>query len=277
MNQNSYLNLLFYYLSDQTRVIITVYTAATYYIKEYFQHAKEVYKKRNEVIHLDLNRISEIWVYDKRLYIGDLSDITIREINLEKIIKDKNLIDEFCDELNNIFNYTYLPIDCDVIFLDQAIKRFFKREEEEKELFSNIINEFYAYKVLVKLHPSVNTVPDKYDQFNVQVIKENKVPWEVILMNEVKNNNLKNKIFVSYYSETLFTTHIFLKHLNIPHEALHLKGLLEDHITINKEIGEPMFDRFIENFKKVYAHNFHDLKSFHELRNTLNNLIKPNS
>lgn len=269
MNQNSYLNLLFYYLSDQTKVIITIYTAATYYIKEYFQHAKEVYNKRNEVIHLDLNRISEIWVYDKRLYIGDLSNILIQEINIETIIKNKELLDDFCDELNKIFNYNHLPIDCDVIFLDQAVKRFFKKEEEEKELFSNIMKEFYAYKVLVKLHPSVNTVLDKYDHLNVRVIKENKVPWEVILLNEVKNNNLENKIFVSYYSETLFTTHIFLNQLNIPHEALHLKGLLQRYKTINREIGELMFDRFIDNFKKVYADNFHDLKSFHELRKTL--------
>lgn len=266
MNQNSYLNVLFSYIHCNTKVIITVYTASTYYIKEYINFAKEYYKRRNEDININTKRINEVWVYDKNLFIGDKYNIKIKDIEIFKYLRNKNMLNNFCIDLNKIFNYTNHNLNYDVVFLDQYLKRYFQNDMEEMRLMESIISTLFDKKVLIKLHPSVNTEIDKYDNYNVSIIKENTVPWEVILLNEINNNNLNNTIFISYYSESLFTTHIYLNKLKISHLTLCLKNILNVKKTINKDIGEYLFHKYINKIKEVYTDYFYEIKSIEELK-----------
>ncbi|MBF8984166.1 hypothetical protein IZY60_11515 [Lutibacter sp. B2] len=271
MNQNSYLHILFNYIPDKTKIIATIFCKVTYYIKEHYLYASEILRNNNIDCNIDLDRVSEIWVYDKKLYIDKLFKRPVKNIEIFKYIKNKKMLNRFCNELNKIFNYRHKLMDYDVIFCDQPLKRgYFNNEmQKEKQLFSKIINEFKNYKVLVKNHH--RSPYEKYKEFEVGIIEENKghVPWELILLNELNNNesNASNKIFVSYFSETVFTTNLFLNNLNIPHKTIRLKGILENHI--NRKIGNDMDDKFDEKFKELYGENLYDIESIDELRNTL--------
>jgi len=262
--RNSYSFILFDYILEKTQIIMTVYSMATYYIKEYYLS----FKRMERYLNVDLDRISEIWIYDKRLYIGKLLERPVKNIEIIKYIENEKLLKEFCYELNKIFNYTHESMDYNVIFLDQPLAEKYIDSNKERQLFSRILEELRNNKVLIKYHPRSSI--RKYKDFKVNIIKENNVPWEVILLNELNSKNLNNKIFISYFSDTLTTTHIFLNNLNIPHKVIWLKDIFQDCINIPIGLeGDSMSKIFIENFKKIYGKNFYDIKSIDELRKVL--------
>lgn len=267
LNQHSYLNIIFNYLSNKTKLIIPAFTVSTHYVKEYFKYLNNYYSSRNIDIHIDYKKITEIWSYNKNLYVGNLGDVLLKEVKIIKYIRDNNLLIEFCNELNKIFNYDYKPLNYDFLFLEQPLKRFFNKENEEIELLKKVLDKFSGYNTLIKLHPSVNTSINKYDGLNVSVIEDNKVPWEVIFLNELKSNNMNNKIFVSYFSETIYTTHAFLIELNIPHKVFMLQGILEKERTNDTQIGDEMVKLFNKVFMHVYGNSFYNITHLNQLKN----------
>lgn len=271
---NAYSVILFDYILENTQVIFTVSSMATYYYKERFLNLKSIKQYAN--MKLDLDRISEIWLYDKNLYVSKLLKRPLRDIELSKYISDNKLLNEFCNELNKIFSYKNESLTYDVIFFDQPVHLKCLSRDKERELFSMILNEFQNRKVLVKSHP--RRLLEKYEDFKVGIINEFKVPWEVILLNEINNNrlDLNNKIFITYFSESLLTTCIILNKLNIPHKAIWLKELLQNNseVTLGLERDSKMYNEFISIYQSINSNSFHDIKSIEELRNLLDNTLK---
>ncbi|WP_053956734.1 hypothetical protein [Inediibacterium massiliense] len=262
INQNSYLLTLFDYIPKKTKIIQTVFTASSYYVKEYYLYVKKLLKGRNIKININYDRVSEIWLYDKRLYIDRLLKRPIKEIKIGEYFRNKALLKEFCYELNMIFGYKYTPMKYDVLFLDQPLRRLLD-EKTEKMIFKELLNEFQGMKVTVKNHPR-SSLENKYKDFHVKVINENKVPWEVVLLNEIRANNVQNKVFVSYFSDTLITTHLFLSKLGINHYAIRLRKVIDQYSKI--PIGDPRFEDFTYVLKKFYGKDFYDISTVDELK-----------
>lgn len=260
-----YNNMLFNYVPKRTKIIQTVYAQATYYIKDYYLYLNETLNDPRAINADSADRISEIWVYDKRLYIGKYLKRPVKNIEISEYVKNKELLNEFCYELNKIFNYTHKVIDYDVVFLDQGLVPGVLTQKKDNELFMKLLSELKNYEVLVKNHH--NSPYEKYDGFKVKNIKENKVPWELILLNDLNHENLKNKIFISYFSDTITTTHMFLEGLKIPNKTFLLIRLLQKYTKI--QIAFPLLNEFYKKFKKVYSENFYDVQSIDELKNIL--------
>lgn len=261
--QNSYNFVLLDYIPEHTKIIQTVFSMATYYIKEYYLYFKRLVPSAN----VDMERIAEIWVYDKELYIGEMLKRPIKNIEIIKYMKDLVLLNEFCKELNMIFDYEHNPIDFDVLFLDQPVSEKYISPHTEKGLFIKLLNELEGKKVVVKHHP--RSSPHKYKGLDVECLKSYDAPWEVVLMNEIKHNpsNLNNKIVASYFSDALMVTHLLLTKLDIPITTLRLKGILQRITPI--KIGDGLYEKFIGRFKEVYSDNFYDIQSLDELKKTL--------
>ena len=246
--QKSYTSILFDYIPKDTRIILTVYCIVTYYFKEYYLN----YIKNINSVNIDLNRVSEVWVYDERLYTGELLKGPVKSMDIFEYLNNEELLSGFCNELNAIFGYTHRLMDYDVMFFDQSITSRFINADKEKRLFSTVLNAFDNRKVVVKLHPNTHSVW-KYNDFKVSIINEKRLPWEVILINELKYNksNLKNKIFATYFSESLFTTRIFLKNLNLSCKTIWLRDVLQKNTKTYLGIKE---DSEIFFFKQKTAY-----------------------
>ncbi len=85
----------------------------TYIIKESVQQWAA--DTKSSKMPLDFNKISEIWLFDKRLFISDI-DIPLREIEFKKYI-DTDLKYVLRDELNYIFDYEHKRDKFDIVFL----------------------------------------------------------------------------------------------------------------------------------------------------------------
>lgn len=258
---------LFDFIGVKTKIIQTVFCVTEHYIKEYWTMLKEKNIMTSAEINLNyFNKLSEIWVYDKNLYIGDSMGLTIKDIKFEEYLEDKDKLKEVCIDLNNIFNYTYKSLEYDVLFLDQpcAPRYFDNNIGKEMELFQRILSTFNNKKVLIKKHP--RSPINKYDDLHVNTIEDNKVPWEVILLNEInhKGSNLKDKLFVSYLSSALVNTHIILTKLKIRSKAIWLSDLLINNS--NEPVGYDLYKKFIEELKENYRNNFYHIKDLYSLQ-----------
>lgn len=251
--------LLFDYIKERTKIILTEEGVMTYLIKESFETSK--------LKPIDIERVSEIWVLDKNLYVSSLNR-PVKNLEMEKYILNDKLLADICYELNEIFDYWHEEIDSDIIFFDQPFSKVgLATKQEEKRILSEILDELNDYKVLIKKHPSDSL--NKYKDFNVNIIKDNGVPWELVLLNECINNksNLYNKVFLSYHSAALINTTILLNTFKIPFKSIFLYKLLEN--SIKRTVTHKLFEKFIVKFKESYGKDIYNITSIDELRNEL--------
>lgn len=261
--QNSYVFNLLEYIPKDKKIILTVYSAATYYIKEQYNYFKQIVTYAN----VDLERVSEIWVYDKELYIGELLKRPLRNIELSLYIKNKENLKEICEDLNIIYNYDYKTYNYSIIFLDQPLSILGVSEDNEATLFENLLDIFKNDNLLVKLHPT--SPKDKYDKFGIEVIN-GYVPWEVVLLNELKTQkSLSEKVLITYFSDTLLTSYLILNKVNVNMKMFRLYNLLKKRFKIN--IGNKMYEKFIKNFIEVHPYAFNDIGNLNELIERLGN------
>ncbi|PAB60659.1 hypothetical protein [Anaeromicrobium sediminis] len=247
---------------DKTKVILTDEGLGTYFVKEFDEHLNKKFNYHT----LDFNRVSEIWLFDKQLYISKLNK-PLRDIQFKKYI-DSDLKFEICDELNIIFDYKHEKKDWDILFLDQSLTPSnITSYIEEKYLLMSIIKAAKDYKVLLKKHPIHSNL--KFVGLDVNIIEHN-IPWEVIYLNEYIENKpqKQNKIIMTYNSSSFLNTRIIFKDIN--NNFISLSNLLNNFAS--KTEMNVMFEKFYEKFKKSYRENFYEVKSLVELQYVLNNI-----
>lgn len=261
--------LLFDYIPNKTKIILTQDGVNTYYFGECFEYCKNKYSPYYDDSDINFDRASEIWIYDKKLDLNRLLKKKVRNIEISQFINNNDLLKEFCNELNTIFNYNHSLLDYDIVFFDQPITRMaITKNREEEHIFETILNELKGYKVFVKKHPS--SFKRKYEKFKDVDVLESTVPWELVLLNEISLNreNLYNKVFITYHSSSLINTLIFLSVLDISIKGVWLCNLLE--ALTSEQVAYDLFKEFINEFKKIYGYNFYDIESINQLRETLN-------
>lgn len=258
-----YNHLLFDYIKEKTKIILTDEGVMTYLIKESFGTNKPI----------NIERISEIWLLDKNLYVSNFTR-TLKNIPMEKYLCDDRLLTEMCKELNRLYNYNHEKINSDFIFFDQPITKVcLITEPKEKQILAKIFAGLDRDKIIIKKHPS--DFYYKYQDFSFDIIKnDNGVPWELVLLNEYLNNrpNLYDKVFISYYSAALINSKIFLDIFRIPCKVIFLFKFLEDEIK--KPVTHLIFKQLVNRFKKLDEKNIYALNSIDELRNIIKNFNK---
>lgn len=255
-------------LFKKTKIILTDEGLSTYFIKEVCGFFRYNYKPQKTPI--DLNKISEIWLFDKRLYVSNLHK-PIKDIEFKKYL-DTNLKFELCNELNIIFDYEYKKKDYDILLFDQCLTLSnITSFTDEKILLTNIIKATKDFNLLVKKHPS--DLKDKYLGLDINILEDNGIPWEVIYLNEyVKNNSkIQNKVYISYYSSSLLNTCIIFKNFNSNNYYISLNKLLTHFI--NDSSNTILLETYYRNSKKFYKENLYEVESFEILNNILSNII----
>lgn len=258
-----YSGLLFDYIKEKTKIILTDEGLMTYLIKESLE------ARKNKTI--DIERISEIWVLNKNLYVSNFKR-TIKNIEIEKHLNDNQFLTVMCKELNEIYNYNHKKINANIIFFDQPLtKVHLTTEEKERQIITKIFHQQNYDKFLIKKHPS--DFYAKYRRLNLSIIKNDiGVPWELVLLNEYIHNrsNLYNKIFISYYSAGLINSKILLNLFKIPCKSIFLYRFLEKELE--RTIVRKNFEKFLDRFKNLDEKNVHDIKSIEELQDFLKEL-----
>ncbi|WP_132245806.1 hypothetical protein [Marinisporobacter balticus] len=259
---------LMHYTSNKTKIILTDEGGMTYIIKEAYNHWRSKFKLQSNAI--DFNKISEIWLFDKRLYISELNK-PLKDIAFKKYL-DSDLKYEICSELNTLFDYNRETIDWDILFFDQYLSYADLSYIEEKHLLMSIIKASQPFKLLIKKHPLDDY--KKYNNLNVNILKNNNVPWEVIFLNEYIHDKMKvqNKTYMTYGSSALFNTCILFKDFDIDNHFIILNKLLinssKNGFGTNNEKN-----KFYNTFKELYGINLYEVESLIELKNILKKLF----
>ncbi|MEW9123296.1 MAG: polysialyltransferase family glycosyltransferase [Thermotaleaceae bacterium] len=94
--------LLIREIPEKTKVILTEEGVGTYYIQEAVAHWKTNYSPHSSPI--DFDKVSEIWLFDKRLYVSELIK-PLQDIAFYRYLSSPLAL-EFCKDLNTLFAYT---------------------------------------------------------------------------------------------------------------------------------------------------------------------------
>ncbi|WP_434304827.1 glycosyltransferase [Clostridium botulinum] len=251
--------ILLEFVMPHTIVNLTDEGAMTYIIKESVQQWAA--DTKSSKMPLDFNKISEIWLFDKRLFISDI-DIPLREIEFKKYI-DTDLKYVFRDELNYIFGYEHKRDKFDIVFFDQYLTLSGQTNfSQEKYLLMNIARLAKGLNLIIKKHPTDSA--NKYKGIEIDNILMDMVPWEVICLNYYIDDELNNRVFMTYAS-TAMLTNIFLFDNSLKNNTfIFLYNILNN--LAGKNAGYENFNIFLNRIKDVYDISFVVPESFYEVK-----------
>lgn len=140
--------------------------------------------------------IKKIYLYHPYLLCYKSNLQTIKINNLDK----KNI--QMKKILNNIFDYKKPNFDKKIIFFEES---FFcdNKSIDDFQLIKDICKVVGKENIIIKLHPR-NKI-DRFSKLNIDVWKDNNIPWEIYQMNEDYNN----KIFMSISSGSMLASKLY--------------------------------------------------------------------
>lgn len=259
-------------VSDKTKIILTDEGVGTYYIKERCDDWKKKYLPQRDPI--DFNRVSEIWLFDKRLYVSGLNK-PLEDIEFKSHL-DGDLKFEFRNDLNILFDYEHEKSDWDILFFDQPLTLAnITTYNEERSLLINILKAAKNFNTFIKNHPS--DYDNKYAGLGANIFKCSNIPWEIVYLNEYIQNNsdLENKIYMTYNSSALLNTRIIFKDSDYSNHFIGLSKLLRKFI--NEPQLDILFQKYYEQFKQFYGSNYYEVESIEELSIILNKINRAKS
>ena len=177
-----------------------------------------------------IDRYDSILVFRPELY------SSINNIPIVKIPDIDPNNRQLTDVINVVFGYKdEYKIDEDIIFLETPINfLIYGLEERLKAIAEEVLIDNY----IVKLHPRSTT--ELYSNFNLY--KNSTVPWEVICL----NNNVENKILMSFFSTAQFSSKIIFDQEPAIILLFNLKDLIPNNIFGEDE------KRFVHKFYETY-------------------------
>lgn len=253
-------------IPNHIKLIMTDEGVGTYYIKEAVDHWKNKYSPHRNPI--DFHKVSEIWLFDKRLYVSSLEK-PLKDIDFKKCLEE-NIKFELCRELNILFGYAHEKKDWDILFFDQPLSlAHITSIAEEKNLLMRIVEAGKDYKLLVKKHPTDHI--NKYAGLNLNILQCSDIPWEIVYLNEYIQNNsiMQNKIYMTYNSTALLNTRILFKDLDNSNRFLVLNKLLSKYTDTSQ--ANSLLKKYFEKFKEFYGNNYYELETLEELESILQN------
>lgn len=251
-------------IQDHTKLILTEEGVGTHFIKE----GCECYKERLNMQRppIDFRKVSEIWLFDQRLYVSEFKTI-LRDIAFKEYL-DSDLKLEFRDELNTLFDYKHEKQEWDILFFDQTLTLAgITSYAEERSLLAGITKAAENFNLAIKKHPT--DYDGKYAGLGATILKCGNTPWEVVYLNEYieHHSDLKNKIYMSYDSSAFLNTRTAFKVLDGSNHFIGLSKLL-GKMTHTPQISR-LLERYYERFKALYGTNYYEVESIDALEKLL--------
>lgn len=248
-----------YCIEREIPVILNEEGMATYILYESYESFYMQFSKYG-LVKIDLNKLAEIWVFNKSLYRSKSLE-KVKEIELWNHIHDPINLKKIVDGLNQIYDFTYAKPQEKMIFFSQNFYAYNSISKEEQLEFYQTIAQLFNNRIMFKLHPIES--PNIYKESFLPISTyPNFIPWEVILLNMYLNGDMESMIFFSVASTSLFSQYIFF-HKNIVSSRMislfHIAPSAMQNI-----IGIERFKEFETIARKI--DNFFIPQSFEELR-----------
>lgn len=227
--------------------------------------------KDSDLPKINLDKISEIWVFNKSFYQSKYIE-KVKEIAFVDYISDKQNLKELTNSLNHIFGYTYEKINNKTIFFNQNLYAYGVVSEKEHLEFLQNISRIFNGNIKFKLHPLEKIEIYKNSLLNILNYPVN-LPWELVLLNGFLHEDLDKMLFVSIASTSIFSQYIFF-HKNISSSySISLFNLAP--LGTKKMMNDSHFEKFSNIAKKL--NGFFIPESYEELNRILIDMtIKPN-
>lgn len=248
-----------YCIERKIPVILNEEGMATYILYESYDSFYNRFSKYG-LVKIDLDKIAEIWVFNKSLYRSKSLE-KVKEIELWNHICDPINLKKIVDGLNHIYGFKYTKPQEKMIFFSQNFYAYNSISKEEQLEFYQRIAQLFNNSIMFKLHPIES--PNIYKESLLPIcLYPNFTPWEVVLLNMYLNDNMESMIFFSVASTSLFSQYIFF-HKNIASSRMisifHLAPS-----AIQNIIETERFKEFETIARKI--DNFFIPQSFEELR-----------
>ncbi|RUT57716.1 hypothetical protein C1142_10725 [Clostridium botulinum] len=116
--------------------------------------------------------------------------------------------------------------------------------------------------LIVKKHPTDSV--DKYKGIEISNILMDMVPWEVICLNYYIDNELDNRIFMTYASTAILTNIFLFDNSSKNNIFIFLYDILSN--LTGENAGYENFNIFLNRIKDVYDVSFIVPESFYEVK-----------
>ncbi len=183
-------------------IILTDEGMATYSPFKSYQRFYELFQK-NGLQPLDLQAVDEIWVLNKSWFTHQVSQ-NIVEIPLRAALFNPILRNEIVSGLNKVFAYEHQPIIEKNIFFTQNFYTYGTiTPDEQVQFFASIAMKFQD-GLAFKLHPAESI--HFYQHRGLRLLDlSNSVPWELVLMNQLIDQQTQNLNLISVGSTSIFS------------------------------------------------------------------------
>lgn len=164
-------------------------------LKEFFQKYK-----------IEFDLFSKTWVFDLEIEQGDLG-VEKKIIDVRRILKNKKK-NKIVDRLNIL--YGYRPgRDYSIFFLDDTLAASDLLDgEAEIKIFDVLFSGLKKKKILVKGHPGQDFLMEKlrFEKYGVDFYENSNMPWEIMLLNILKDNREGITIITSLLATSVMST-----------------------------------------------------------------------
>ena len=234
---------------------------------------------------INLGLFDYTWMYDMNIYQGDFR-AKKKHIDIKSLLLSED-IDSLLNKLNVLFKYEKIAytnicvLDSFEPFTDQL------DYESEKAILEDLLGGVTNKNIMVKPHPPNEAVPVvkyKYRNFNVKVLENADVPWELIFLNLI-NDGCREYILVSHQLEgTYIMTTVSLMPDDFKLHLISLEELEKNHVSrylsYSQHIQRGYFFDLVKRkgIDTYIPQNIGDIQHIRETvfreRNSLENLIE---
>lgn len=218
----------------------------------------EFYKRRglpNGWIEFDFDRIDNFYVLFPKIT-HKIGKAQIHMIHWEDVVK----VDMYkcVNELNRLFNYSYVKIPKEIMFIDSDMAAQGSiTQEYENHCIDNVMRFIDATNCVVKVKPSISRamLEMKYGKYNVSILKGGQVPFEVIYLNCVLHGDVP-RVIVSLPTTAIWNVNLINQKLQVNDtNIISLAKIMYEYFYYPGN-GDEMLDkifRYQQCFKEPYC------------------------
>lgn len=165
-------------------------------------------------IEFDFSRISKFYVFFPTIT-KKFADVQVIPINITKLLHQN--IERFIEILNELFDYQYVKKNKNIIFIDSDMaSQGSITQEYENHCIDNIMKIIPTSQCIVKLKPSISQkmFEMKYSKYNLEFFNEGNVPFEVVYLNAMINNDLP-KLIIALPTTTIWNINLINQEMGI--------------------------------------------------------------
>jgi hypothetical protein len=236
------------------------YSVNEFYKKEWF-HGSE----------FDFSKIDEIWSWDSRLTLTNYG-LPEKQLDIVNVLKNISFRKSFLELLKYIFNINSNSHDTDgLIYFDTYLLTANNMVSEgvERVLLCEICNSLKEFGLKIKRHPGDRNV-EKYNNLNTPIFANSYVPWEVLRLLELENDNQNEQyVYLTYGSTALFHERWLFN--NYDSHLIFLDRILNQYSDITFSAND-----FMPKFIEIYGDkNIYLPENFTELKEIVYNIKNP--